>query len=118
MHPYSQERGTVRWRDAQPWPPASLLLAALEARESWDSETRGRHWRGETVPLPATWDDEAPSLIPHVETTRAPAQEVPVVEMLQHGLADQALLPTGHGVDGAYGSRAGLGGVTRTSRAC
>ena len=46
----------------------------------------------------------------HVETTTAPEQDVTVVETIHHGLADQALLPTVHGVDGAYVSSEGLVG--------
>jgi transposase len=107
---YYQASGTVRWRDAKNCPPASLLMASPYDLESRYREKRGRHWRGYKVPLTETCDDEAPSLITHVETTIAPEQDVTVVEMMHHGLADQALLPMVHVVDGAYVSSEGLVG--------
>jgi transposase len=107
---YYQESGTVRWRDAKNCPPASLLIASPYDRESRYSEKRGRHWRGYKVHLTETCDAAAPSLMTHVETTIAPEQDVTVVETIHHGLADQALLPTVHIVDGAYVSSDGLVG--------
>lgn len=43
-----------------------------------------------------------------METTFAPEQDVTVVETMHHRLADQALLPSVHIVDGAYVSSDGL----------
>ena len=105
---YYQESGVVRWRDAQNCPPASLLIASPYDLESRYSEKRGRHWRGYKVHRTETCDDEAPRIITHVETTIAPDQDVTVVETMHHRLADQALLPTVHVVDGAYVSSDGL----------
>jgi transposase len=105
---YYQENGVVRWRDAQNCPPASLLIASPYDLESRYSEKRGHHWRGYKVHLTETCDDEAPRTITHVETTIAPDQDVTVVETIHHRLADQALLPTVHVVDGAYVSSDGL----------
>ena len=48
--------------------------------------------------------------MPPVATTWATEQEVTVVETMHHRLADQAWLPTVHGVDGAEVSREGLVG--------
>ena len=110
MLQYYQESGTVRWRDAKNCPPASLLMASPYDLEARYSEKWGRHWRGYKVHLTETCDDEAPSLMTHVETTIAPEPEVTVVETLHHGLAAQALLPTVHVVDGAYVSSDGLVG--------
>ena len=98
---YYQEGGVVRWRDAKNCPPASLLIASPYDLESRYSEKRGNHWRGYKVHLTETCDDDAPSLITHVETTVAPEQDVTVVETIHHRLADQALLPSVHIVDGA-----------------
>ena len=108
MQPYSQAHGGGRGRDAKHCPPASLLLASPYALESRYSEKRGCHWRGYTGPLTETCDDEAPSLMTHVETPWAPKQDVTVVETRHHRLADQALLPKVHLVDGAYVSSDGL----------
>jgi transposase len=62
------------------------------------------------VHLTETCDDEAPSLMTHVETTFATEQDVSVVETMHHTLAEQALLPKIHLVDGAYVSSDGLVG--------
>jgi transposase len=105
---YDQEGGVVRWREAKDCPPASLLIASPYDLESRYSEKRGHHWRGYKVHLTETCDDEAPSLITHVETTSAPEQDVAVVETMHHQLADQAMLPAVHIVDGAYVSSDGL----------
>jgi transposase len=107
---YYQECGVVRWRDAQNCPPASLLIASPYDLESRYSDKRGHHWRGYKVHLTETCDDEAPSIITHVETTLATEQDVTVVETIHHSLADQALLPEVHLVDGAYVSSDGLVG--------
>jgi transposase len=107
---YYQESGVIRWRDAKNCPPASLRIASPDDLASRYSEKRGHYWRGYKVHLTETCDDEPPSIMTHVETTIAPDQDVTVVETMHHRLADQALLPTVHVVDGAYVSRAGLVG--------
>jgi transposase len=109
MQQYDQEKGVVRWRDAKNCPPASLLLASPYDVESRYSDKRGHHWRGYKVHLTEPCDSDAPSLITHVATTLATEQDVTVVETMHHGLADQALLPTVHVVDGAYVSSDGPG---------
>ena len=105
---YYQEGERVRWREAKNCPPASLLIASPYDVESRYSEKRGHPWRGYKVHLTETCDDDVPSLITHVETTVAPEQDVTVVETIHHRLADQALLPAVHIVDGAYVSSDGL----------
>jgi transposase len=72
------------------------------------SEKRGQHWRGYKVHPTETCDAETPHLITHVETTLATDQDVTAVETIHHGLADKALLPEVHLVDGAYVSSDGL----------
>ena len=105
---YYQEDGVVRWRDAKNSPPASLLIASPYDLESRYSEKRGHHWRGYKVHLTETCDAEAPNIITHVETTIAPDQDVTAVETIHHQLAEQAVLPAVHIVDGAYVSSDGL----------
>ena len=79
-----------------------MELSAASRYATRYSEKRGHPWRGYTVHLTETCDDDAPSIMTHVETTFAPEQEVTVVETIHHRLADQALLPSVHIVDGAY----------------
>jgi transposase len=84
------------------------MIASPDDLEVRYSETRGQHWRGYKVHLTETCDTEAPHLITHVETTRATDQDVTAVETIHQGLADKALLPEVHLVDGAYVSSDGL----------
>ena len=84
------------------------MIASPYDLDSRSSEKRGHHWRGYKVHRTETCDDEAPHVITHVETTRATDQEVTVVDTIHHGLADQALLPEVHVVEGAYVSSDGL----------
>ena len=79
-----------------------MMIASPDDPESRYSEKRGHSWRGDTVHLTETCDDEAPHLMTHVETTVATDQDVTAVDTLHHALADQALLPAVHVVDGAY----------------
>ena len=73
---YDQESDVIRWRDAKNYPPASLLMASPYDLESRYSDKRGHHWRGYKVHLTETCDDDAPSLMTHVETTLATDQGV------------------------------------------
>jgi transposase len=105
---YYYDQGEVRWRDHKNFPPSALMIASPYDLEVRYSEKRGQHWRGYKVHLTETCDTEAPHLITHVETTLATDQDVTAVEMIHHGLADKALLPEVHLVDGAYVSSDGL----------
>jgi transposase len=98
---YYQENSVIHWRDAKNFPPSSLMIASPYDLDSRYSEKRGHSWRGDKVHLTETCDDEAPHVITHVETTLATDQDVTAVDTIHHALADQALLPTGHLVDGA-----------------
>lgn len=113
---YYQAGGGVRGRDAPNCPPASRLMASPSALESRSSAQRGHPWRGDTVHLTEPGDDDAPSLMPQVATTVAPEHDVTVVETRQHRLADQAVLPTVHLVDGAYVSSDSLGASHQDSQ--
>jgi transposase len=105
---YYYDHGEVRWRDQKNFPPSALMIASPYDLEVRYSEKRGQHWRGYKVHLTETCDTEAPHLITHVETTLATDQDVTAVETIHHGLADKALLPEVHLVDGAYVSSDGL----------
>jgi transposase len=105
---YYQENSVVHWRDAKNFPPSSLMIASPYDLDSRYRDKRGHAWRGYKVHLTETCDDEAPHLITHVETTLATDQDVTAVDTIHHALADQALLPTVHLVDGAYVSSDGL----------
>jgi transposase len=99
---YYQDQGEVRWRDHQNVPPSALMIASPYDLEVRYSEKRGHHWRGYKVHLTETCDTDAPHVITHVETTLATDQDVTAVDTIHQGLADKALLPEVHLVDGAY----------------
>jgi hypothetical protein len=103
-----QDNGVLHWRAAQHLPPASLRSASPSDLDARDSAKQGQPWRGDTVPLTDTGEDEAPPVLTPVETPRAPDQAGTVVDPRPPGLADHALLPAVPGVDGAYGARGGL----------
>jgi transposase len=105
---YYHDHGEVRWRDHKNVPPSALMIASPYDLEVRYSEKRGHHWRGYKVHLTETYDTEAPHVITHVDTTLATDQDVTAVETIHHGLADTALLPEVHLVDGAYISSDGL----------
>jgi transposase len=105
---YDHDHGEVRWRDHKNFPPSALMIASPYDLEARYSEKRGHHWRGYKVHLTETCDTQAPHVITHVETTPATDQDVTAVETIHHGLADKALLPEVHLVDGAYVSSDGL----------
>ena len=105
---YYHDHGAVRWRDHKNVPPSALMIASPYDLEVRYSEKRGHHWRGYKVHLTETCDTEAPHVITHVETTLATDQDVTAVDTIHHGLADKALLPEVHLVDGAYVSSDGL----------
>ena len=101
---FYMEAGELHWRDIKDCPPSSLMIASPYDVDSRYSEKRGHSWRGYKVHLTETCEDDTPNLITHVETTAATAQDVTVVEPIHQALAQQALLPTVHLVDGAYTS--------------
>jgi transposase len=105
---YYQENGAVHWRDQQNFPPSAVMIASPYDLDSRYSEKRGHHWRGYKVHVTETCDDERPHLITHVETTVATDQDVTAVDTIHQGLANQALRPEVHLVDGAYVSSEGL----------
>jgi Transposase DDE domain len=108
VQPYDHDHGEVRWRDHKNVPPSALRIASPDDLEVRYSEKRGQHWRGYTVHLTETCDTEAPHVITHVETTLATDHDVTAVDTIHHGLADKALRPEVHLVDGAYVSSDGL----------
>jgi transposase len=101
---FYQADGKLQWRDTQNCPPSSIMIASPYDVDARYSEKRGLSWRGYKVHLTETCDDETPNVITHVETTLATTQDVTVVETIHQALAQQALLPEVHLVDGAYTS--------------
>jgi transposase len=72
----------VKWRDIKDCPPSSVMIASPYDLASRYSEKRGHHWRGYTVHVTETCDDETPNLIPQVDTTPATDQDVTVVDTI------------------------------------
>jgi transposase len=105
---FYQADGKLQWRDTQNCPPSSIMVASPYDVDARYSEKRGLSWRGYKVHVTETCDDETPHVITHVETTLATDQDITVVETIHQALAQQALLPEVHLVDGAYTSGAQL----------
>ena len=96
-----QEDGLGQGREIADCPPAAMMIASPYDVDSRYSEKRGQSWRGSKGHLTETWEADTPQRITHVETPAATAQDVTVVEPIQQALAQQALLPAVHLVDGA-----------------
>ena len=105
---FSMEAGALTWRAITDWPPSSVMIASPYDLDSRYSEKRGQYWRGYRVHVTETCDDDTPHVIPHGETTMAPAQDGPGVETIHQALAPPNRLPEVHFVDGAYTSGAKL----------
>jgi transposase len=101
---FYQEDGALKWRDTKNCPPSSLMIASPYDLDSRYSEKRGQSWRGYKVHVTETCDGTTPNVITHVETTWATDQDVTAVHTIHQALAEQALLPEVHLVDGAYTS--------------
>lgn len=98
----------VRWRSRDDLPPPALLRTSPyepEARFATKPETSGT---GSKVHLSAPGDDDPPHLLPNVETTPPPTNDVGVTETIHAPLAARDLLPTEHRVDTGYGASAAL----------
>lgn len=91
-----------RWRDKKTLPPSAQRIASPHDPEARYSVKRNTEWQGYKSHLTETCEPDAPHLIVHVETTVATEQDIEVVEVIHHGLQQQALLPDQHLLDSGY----------------
>ncbi len=96
------EDGTVRWREVDDLPPASLLIVTPYDVEARSGNKDERRWVGYKVHITETCDEDTPHLITHGETTTATATDEAALEPIHRALKERDLLPTEHLVDGGY----------------
>jgi transposase len=83
----------VRWRSAEDWPPAPWRSSSPDDPEARAGNTRETEGTGDTVHVPATWDDETPHLITDVMTPPATTSAFARLPALQAHLATRQLTP-------------------------
>jgi transposase len=93
---------TMRWREQADLPPCRESICSPYDPEARCATKRETTWIGYKVHLTETCDDDAPSIITHVETTPATTNDVEVVDTIQTALAEHDLLPQEHYVDTGY----------------
>lgn len=100
---YWDSRGTLRWREGNALPPASLRFDSPYDTDAHYCVKRGTAWRGYRVHLTETCDDpERPSVVVHVATTISTVQDGELTERIHDDLAEGRMLPREHVVDSAY----------------
>jgi DDE family transposase len=102
-----------QWR-VEPALPAAQLINSPYDLDARYGKKRTTLWVGYKVHFTQTCDEDAPQLITHVETTRAPVNDEKALSSIHADLAEKDLLPEQHLVDAGYvdatnliGSRAG-----------
>ena len=99
---YEQVDGQVRWRAAGNVPPGERMLNSPYDPAARFSRKRQTTWTGYKVHLTESCDDDLPHLITHVETTPATEPDCQTLPKIHTALAQKALLPAEHIVDGGY----------------
>jgi transposase len=91
-----------RWRQAPDVPPSAQLSHSPYDGEARYSIKRGSAWVGYKAHATETCDEDTPHVITHVETTPATTPDDNRLETIHAALAEKALLPQDHLVDGGY----------------
>jgi transposase len=95
--------GRVNWRtEAEGIPPASQFISSPYDVEARYGKKRSTSWVGYKVHLTETCEDDAPHLIVHVATTKAPVADGEVTPAIHAALRGTDLLPEKHIADTAY----------------
>jgi hypothetical protein len=93
----------VRWRtDKEGMPPSGRLISAPDDVEARYGNKQTTSWVGDKVPVTETGEDDAPPIIPHVETTAGPVSDGAATPRIHQALARQGLLPTTPSVETGY----------------
>jgi transposase len=96
------EDDTTRWRDPGNQPlPGRLIHSPYDVDVRYSTK-RSIGWAGYKVHLTETCDSDLPHLITHAETTPATTPDWNQAEPIHDALAEQALLPDEHLLDGGY----------------
>jgi transposase len=90
-----------QWR-VEPALPAAQLINSPYDLDARYGKKRTTLWVGYKVHFTQTCDEDAPLLISHVETTRAPINDEKALSAIHANLAEKDLLPDQHLVDAGY----------------
>lgn len=99
---YHLAGASVRWRQAGELPTAAEMVQSPYDTGARYSEKRTTHWEGYKVHLTESCDAATPHLITHVITEDAPQPDCNTTDKVHVALAEKALLPAEHLVDGGY----------------
>lgn len=91
--------GTVRWREREGIPPASLFISSPYDLDAHDARKGTTSWTGYKVHLTETCDDDRPRVVTHVQTTVAPVADGAATTPAHEALERKGLLPAEHLVD-------------------
>jgi transposase len=89
----------LQWREADNLPPAARCIRAPDAAEAHEARQHTTPWVGDTVPSPATCEEDRPPLIKHSDTTPGPTAEGAAPPQSHAELAQRGLLPGPHMVE-------------------
>lgn len=90
-----------QWR-VEPALPAAQLINSPYDLDARYGKKRTTLWVGYKVHFTQTCDEDAPLLITHVETSRAPVNDEKALSAIHANLAEKDLLPDQHLVDAGY----------------
>jgi transposase len=102
VHQYCVMEGQLMLREVKDLPPASVRLHSPYDPEAHCGSKRSTSWIGYKVHVTETCDDDAPSIITHVETTIAPQPDVKTTESIHDALSAKGQTPEEHLMDGGY----------------
>src|SRR5438132_293556 len=89
-------------RRPEPALPAAQLINSPYDLDARYGKKRTTLWVGYKVHFTQTCDEDAPLLITHVETSRAPVNDEKALSAIHANLAEKDLLPDQHLVDAGY----------------
>jgi transposase len=99
---YLQTQDTLQWRSSEDLPPATLFISSPYDTDAHLAKKGSTCWVGYKAHFTETCEDDAPSLITHVETSTGPIADGDVTSTIHAALKEQELLPTTHIVDTGY----------------
>ncbi|GAA5512436.1 IS5 family transposase ISAcma45 [Deinococcus carri] len=99
---FERQEGGVRLGAGPELPPAGERFESPYDQDAQFGNKRSLTWTGYKVHLTESCDDDLPHLITHVETTRAVIPDISSGATIHTALAQKALLPQEHLVDGGY----------------
>jgi len=102
IHSFLPVAEGVHWRAKDNVPPSGLRICSPYDAEARYAHKRSTTWVGYKVHLTETCEDDLPSIITQVETTKAIQNDNEVLPQIHQELAKAELLPSKHLVDAGY----------------